>query len=67
MENTINKAIKESDEIVKKMEDKSKCKTCQNNKLTTSQLWMIVLSVFILVTSIYGTIQLVKDIASFFK
>ena len=43
------------------------CKTCKNKDLSTSQVWMVILSGFILVTSIYGTIQLVKDIASFFK
>lgn len=43
------------------------CKTCKNNKLSTSQVWMVVLSTFILITSVYGTIQLVKDIANFFK
>lgn len=43
------------------------CKTCKNNKLSTSQVWMVVLSTFILITSVYGTIQLVRDIFNYFK
>ena len=67
MENALNNAIQKSDEIMSKLEKEPGCKTCKNNKLSTSQLWMVALSVFILITSVYGTIQLVKDIASFFK
>ena len=67
MEKTLNNAIQKSDEIISKLEPQPGCKTCKNNKLTTSQVWMVVLSVFILFTSIYGTVQLVKDIAGFFK
>jgi hypothetical protein len=67
MEKTLNNAIQKSDELISKLENQPGCKTCKNNKLTTSQIWMVILSVFILITSIYGTIQLVKDIASFFK
>ncbi len=67
MEKTLNNAIQKSDELISKLENQPGCKTCKNNKLTSSQIWMVILSVFILITSIYGTIQLVKDIASFFK
>lgn len=67
MENALNNAIQKSDEIISKLEKEPGCKTCKNNKLSTSQLWMVGLSIFILITSVYGTIQLVKDIFSFFK
>ena len=67
MEKTLTNAIQKSDEIISKLDSQSGCKTCKNNKLSSSQIWMVVLSVFILVTSIYGTIQIVKDIVDFFK
>jgi len=67
MENTLNNAIQKSDEIMSKLEKEPGCKTCKNNKLSASQVWMVVLSTFILVTSVYGTIQFVKDITNFFK
>ena len=66
MKNALNNAIQKSDEIMSKLEKEPECKKCKNNKLSTSQLWMVALSVFILITSIYGTIQLVKDISTFF-
>jgi hypothetical protein len=67
MENVVNNAIEKSEEIVTNLNKEPGCKTCKNNKLSNSQVWMVVLSAFILITSVYGTIQLVKDIASFFK
>ena len=67
MEKTLNNAIQKSDELMSKLENQPGCKTCKNNKLSTSQVWMVVLSVFILITSVYGTIQLVRDITGFFK
>ena len=67
MENVVNNAIEKSEEIVTNLNKETGCKTCKNNNLSSSQVWMVVLSAFILITSVYGTIQLVKDIASFFK
>jgi hypothetical protein len=67
MEKTLNNAIQKSDEIISKLENQPGCKTCKNNKLSTTQIWMVVLSIFILTTSVYGTIQFVKDITNFFK
>jgi hypothetical protein len=67
MENALNNAIQKSDEIMSKLEKEPGCKTCKNNKLSTTQIWMVVLSIFILTTSVYGTIQFVKDITNFFK
>ena len=67
MENVVNNAIDKSEEIVTNLKKEPGCKTCKNNNLSTSQVWMVVLSVFILITSVYGTIQLVKDITNFFK
>ena len=38
------------------------CKTCKQKKLTNGQLAMIVSSFYILFSSIYGTIKLIKDL-----
>jgi hypothetical protein len=67
MENIINNAIEKSEEVSKPLNNEPGCKSCKNNKLSNSQIWMVILSSFILITSVYGTIQLVKDILSFFK
>ena len=67
MEKILNNAIQKSDEIMSKLDNQPGCKTCKNNKLTNSQVWMIVLSGFILFTSIYGTVQVVKDIFSLLR
>ena len=44
----------------------NKCRTCSKG-LDPNQSWMIILSVFILITSVYGIIELFKDIFGFFK
>jgi hypothetical protein len=41
------------------------CKTCKQKKLTNGQLAMIVSSFYILFSSIYGTIKLIKDLIAF--
>jgi hypothetical protein len=43
------------------------CKTCKQKGPGPVQIGSIILGVYILFTSIYGTIVLVKDIISWFK
>lgn len=42
------------------------CKTCKSPGLNKEQRWLLVLAIYILISSIYGSIQIVKDIANFF-
>ena len=43
------------------------CKSCKNKyKLGKEHALVLILAIFMIVTSVYGTIQLVKDIANFF-
>jgi hypothetical protein len=43
------------------------CKSCKNKyKLGKEHTLVLILAIFMIVTSVYGTIQLVKDIANFF-
>jgi hypothetical protein len=41
------------------------CKTCKQKGLKPSQWSMIIASFYILFSSIYGTIKLIKDLISF--
>lgn len=42
----------------------SGCKSCNKNKFTKEQGWMIVLGVFVLFTSVYGTIKMFQGLLS---
>lgn len=46
------------------MENENNCQDCR--KLTIGQKWMIGVSFFMLSTSIYGTIILIKNIINYF-
>lgn len=46
---------------------KSECKTCKQKGPGTFQIGSIILGFYVLITSIYGTIELYKNIVSFFK
>ena len=41
------------------------CKTCKQKKLTNGQLAMVISSFYILFSSIYGTIKLIKDLITY--
>jgi len=45
----------------------SECKTCKQNGLNTHQTWMLILAIYILISSVYGTIEMIKGIANFFS
>jgi hypothetical protein len=45
-------------------ENKKDCKSC--GKITGSQWYMFVISLYILFSSIYGTVLIVKKLMSFF-
>ena len=61
MENALNNTIQKSDEIMSKLEKEPGCKTCKNNKLSTTQIWMVVLSIFILSRSSLITFKTSKN------
>jgi hypothetical protein len=46
-------------------EKKKDCKTCKKG-VSTSQKWMIVVAVYMLISSAYGTIELIRNIFSLF-
>lgn len=48
------------------MEQEKKCKSCSQKGLNRTQIGLIVLSLLILGTSIYGTVELIKNIISIF-
>lgn len=43
------------------------CKSCKQNGLNGQQTWMLVLAIYILISSVYGTIEIIKGIANFFS
>lgn len=67
MEQNINEASQNANEIISKATQSTGCKTCKSGGLSSDQSWMLALSILILITSVYGTIEIIKDIFSFFK
>jgi hypothetical protein len=48
-------------------QQKSECKTCKQKGPGAFQIGSIILGFYVLITSIYGTIELFKDIISLIK
>jgi hypothetical protein len=46
---------------------KKECKTCKQSGLTNFQKGSVILGLYILISAIYGTVELIKDIISYFK
>jgi hypothetical protein len=42
--------------------EKKNCKSCKKTTLNKKEIWVIILGIYILVTSIYGTIQIFKHL-----
>jgi len=43
------------------------CQSCKKQKLTVSEKSMVVLSVYVLITSIYGTMVIVRSLMDYFN
>ena len=67
MENVEGQIIEGKDVIdVTPKQPEESCKKCKNKGLKSHHIVMIVTSFYILFTSIYGTIKLIKDITHYF-
>jgi hypothetical protein len=55
----------ENIETLQQETKKEGCKTCKKG-VSTSQKWMIVIAVYMLISSAYGTIELIRNIFSLF-
>lgn len=49
------------------MSDQKECKKCQQKSFKIQQWGMIFLGFFLLFSSVYGMVEMVKDLFSFFK
>jgi hypothetical protein len=47
--------------IVETTEKKGKCKSCKKDSLSIKEKFLVVLGLYMFATSIYGTIQLIKN------
>jgi hypothetical protein len=67
MEDVIETQIIEEKDIIDitPEQPEKECKTCKQKKITNSQLAMIITSFYILFSSIYGTVKLIKDLLNF--
>ena len=66
MEQVKGQIIEERDIIdVTPEQPKEDCKKCKNKGLKSHHIVMIVTSFYILFTSIYGTIKIIKDITHY--
>ena len=43
------------------------CKSCKKTKMKNTKVGIVILGFFLIITSVYGTIELIKDIISLFK
>jgi hypothetical protein len=68
MKETVETQIIEEKDIIDVIPEspKEECKTCKQDGLKLSQWAIIISSFYILFTSIYGTIKLVRNILSIF-
>ena len=64
MEPVEGQIIEEKDII---NEPKKECKTCKQSGLTNFQKGSVILGLYILISAIYGTVEFIKDIISYFK
>jgi hypothetical protein len=62
---TVEGQIIEEKDIIN--EPKKECKTCKQSGLTNFQKGSVILGLYILISAIYGTVELIKDIISYFK
>jgi hypothetical protein len=46
--------------------EQKECKTCKQKGFTTGQIIMLTSAFYILFTSIYGTIKIIKEIMTYF-
>ena len=46
---------------------KKECKTCKQSGLNNFQKGSVILGLYILISAIYGTVEFIKDIISYFK
>jgi hypothetical protein len=62
---TVEGQIIEEKDIIN--EPKKECKTCKQSGLTNFQKGSVILGLYILISAIYGTVEFIKDIISYFK
>ena len=67
MEDVIETQIIEEKDIIDIVPEQpeKECKSCKQKKLTNGQLAMVSASFYILFSSIYGTVKLIKDLLNF--
>lgn len=69
METVEGQIIEEKDIIdvtPEQQPEQEECKTCKQKGFTTGQTIMLISAFYILLTSIYGTIVIIKEILSLF-
>jgi hypothetical protein len=67
METVEGQIIEEKDIIYETPEQpKKECKTCKRKSLSKSHWIMVIISAYVLFSSIYGTIKLVKELINLF-
>jgi hypothetical protein len=47
---------------VENTEKKGKCKSCKKDKLNAKEIFFVIIGLYMFATSIYGTIQLFKNL-----
>jgi len=68
---TVEGQIIEEKDIINKPKNheqpKKECKTCKQSGLTNFQKGSVILGLYILISAIYGTVEFIKDMISYFK
>ena len=59
--------IEQNSEIVENTENTVGCRTCKNSGINSTQKWIVALSIYIFLTSIFGTYVLIKSLVDYIQ
>lgn len=59
--------IEQNSENVENTENTVGCRTCKNSGINSTQKWIVALSIYIFLTSIFGTYVLIKSLVDYIQ
>jgi hypothetical protein len=59
--------IEQNSENTENTENTVGCRTCKNSGINSTQKWIVALSIYIFLTSIFGTYVLIKSLVDYIQ
>jgi hypothetical protein len=59
--------IEQNSENTENTENTVGCRTCKNSGINSTQKWIVALSIYIFLTSIFGTCVLIKSLVDYIQ